>query len=619
MEPRLPRDNRRCRPTTVWVAILVAVALAPVTVLSSPFLVTAVAVAQGQAPDARIVPGVRIGPVDLSGLDLAAAGQALTNAYGSLGQGSLVVTAGAVHASVSYAQLGRRLDLGATLQEAVNVGRQGSASQRLMAILRSLLLGIRFQPVLTLDAAALAAQLDQIASAAHVMPSDAQALPTAGGFTTAPAVVGQQFDDTSTIAALTTQLESPTASSTLAVSMRPTTTQPAITDDAAQLARAEAAVMAQPVVLANAGQTWTFPASVVHSWIGFTTAQGTIQPSVDRAAIVAALAPLRSKINRGPTSASWAFGPQGVQVVPSRDGRTLDVGGTADKVVALLLGRGLSGVSAGKKQGLAITASLPRFTTAQAQGQASKFTLLSTWTTYFQLGAHNGFGANIWIPAAAINGQVVQPGQTFNFWNAVGPVTLAKGYTMGGAIINGHTEEGAALGGGICATSTTLFNAALRAGFQMGDRSNHYYYITRYPVGLDATVSISGNSVQNMTWVNDSPNPVLIEGFKGPGSVTFSLYGVPTGRTVTFSQPIITNYTTSTTQVIHTSALPSGQQVQVEYADDGFDASVTRTVRDASGAIIHQETYYSNYATMTGLIYVGDPAAKNIPIPSYGP
>jgi vancomycin resistance protein YoaR len=276
-------------------------------------------------------------------------------------------------------------------------------------------------------------------------------------------------------------------------------------------------------------------------------------------------------------------------------------------------------VSAGKKQGLAITASPPSFTTAQAQAQASKFTLISTWTTYFQLGAHNGFGANIWIPATAINDQVVQPGQTFNFWNAVGPVTQAKGYTMGGAIINGHTQEGAALGGGICATSTTLFNAALRAGFQMGERSNHYYYVNRYPVGLDATVSVNGNSVQNVTWTNDSPNPVLIKAFNGPGSVTFSLYGVPTGRTVSFSQPIITNYTTSATQVIHTSALPGGQQVQVEYADDGFDSSVTRTVRDASGAIVHQETYYSNYATMTGLVYVGDPKAKNIPIPVYGP
>ena len=40
----------------------------------------------------------------------------------------------------------------------------------------------------------------------------------------------------------------------------------------------------------------------------------------------------------------------------------------------------------------------------------------------------NGFGANIWIPARLIDGYVVGPGETFDFWDAVGPVTRAKGY-----------------------------------------------------------------------------------------------------------------------------------------------------------------------------------------------
>ena len=48
----------------------------------------------------------------------------------------------------------------------------------------------------------------------------------------------------------------------------------------------------------------------------------------------------------------------------------------------------------------------------------------------------------------------------------------------------------------MCSSSTTLFNAALRAGLQMGARSNHKYYINRYPLGLDATVSIIGGSRQ---------------------------------------------------------------------------------------------------------------------------
>jgi hypothetical protein len=31
---------------------------------------------------------------------------------------------------------------------------------------------------------------------------------------------------------------------------------------------------------------------------------------------------------------------------------------------------------------------------------------------------------------------------------------------------------------------------------------------------------------------------------------------------------------------------------------------VTRTVKDKAGALVHKETYYSHYATITGIILV---------------
>jgi vancomycin resistance protein YoaR len=87
---------------------------------------------------------------------------------------------------------------------------------------------------------------------------------------------------------------------------------------------------------------------------------------------------------------------------------------------------------------------------------------------------------------------------------------------------------------------TTLFNAALRAGFQMGARRNHFYYIDRYPLGLDATVFISASGAkQTMSWTNDTQYPVLIRGYQiragGTGWVKFALFSVPTGRRVSFA------------------------------------------------------------------------------------
>jgi vancomycin resistance protein YoaR len=234
---------------------------------------------------------------------------------------------------------------------------------------------------------------------------------------------------------------------------------------------------------------------------------------------------------------------------------------------------------------------------------------ISSWTTYFPISERNHYGANIWIPATDIDGTVVAPGEKFDFWNAVGPITRARGYGDGGAIINGKTEPQGALAGGICSNSTTLFNAALRAGFEMGARRNHYYFIDRYPAGLDATVFKSGSgSVQTMSWTNDTAYPVLIRGYKikngSKGYVRYDLYSVPTGRKVVISNPTIKNIRRATDTVQYTSSLAPGARKRIEYPVDGKDVWRTVTVYQG-GKIIHQKTYYSHYSRITGVTLVG--------------
>jgi hypothetical protein len=45
---------------------------------------------------------------------------------------------------------------------------------------------------------------------------------------------------------------------------------------------------------------------------------------------------------------------------------------------------------------------------------------------------------------------------------------------------------------------------------------------------------------------------------------------------------------------------------------------VTRTVKDAAGNVIHQETYYSHYARVTGIVLIGK-AATPAPTPPPAP
>jgi vancomycin resistance protein YoaR len=272
----------------------------------------------------------------------------------------------------------------------------------------------------------------------------------------------------------------------------------------------------------------------------------------------------------------------------------------------------------------AVAVTPPALTTAQAEAAAPLMVKVSEWQTYFPISEKNGFGVNIWIPALEIDGYVVGPRETFDFWDAIGPVTRERGYRDGGAIINGRTEPQGALAGGICSTSTTLFNAALQGGFELGARRNHYYYIDRYPLGLDATVFISASgSVQTMSWTNDTDYPVLIRGYRikegNRGYVKFELYSVPNGRTVVVGTPTVTNVRRASDSTQLTTTLREGQRKRIEYPVDGKQVWRTVTVYNADGSVLREKTYYSNYARVTGIVLVGRAPANPAPTPAPTP
>jgi vancomycin resistance protein YoaR len=260
--------------------------------------------------------------------------------------------------------------------------------------------------------------------------------------------------------------------------------------------------------------------------------------------------------------------------------------------------------------GIALSRVAPALSTEEAAQHAPVMKKLGGWTTYFPISERNFFGANIWRPAQLIDGTVLMPGQSFDWWNAIWPVTRARGFGPGGFIAGDHTEPTGALGGGMCSSSTTLFNAALRAGLQMGARSNHKYYINRYPLGLDATVSIIGNSRQSMTFTNDTGHPIVIRAFKirgagGRGYVRYQIWGIPDGRKVTISRPSVANVRQATTRTVEVNTLPHGVREQVEYPSNGMDVTVTRTVRTAKGRLIHRDVYRTHYVLWNGRIEVG--------------
>jgi vancomycin resistance protein YoaR len=557
----------------------------------------------------RILPGVHVGAVDLSGLTPAEASSALNEAYASFGKGRAVVASGDLDMAIDYAEIGRRPDVKAMVAEALAIGRSGNAVDRAILNVRTAMRGIELQPRVTFEAARLARYVQTYAGRLTVVPKDASVTPTKKGFSLVEGVNGQTADRIPATDALTVALSRADAPADVRVELDTVPVEPDITTAEATDAKATAERLALDISLVEGKESWTISAATVRSWITFQPAtDGGYEPVVATKSIEAAVKKVAKKVATAPKNATFRIsGGKITGVVASRNGRAVDVAGTTARVAELLDQRMAGGKNASVEP--ALTLKRPALTTEEAKAAAPKMRRISQWTTYFPISERNHYGANIWIPALDIDGYVVAPGDTFDFWDAVGPVTRARGYGDGGAIINGKTEPQGALAGGICSCSTTLFNAALRAGFDMKARRNHFYYIDRYPVGLDATVFISASgSKQTMSFVNDTKYPVLIRGYKikkgSSGYVKFEIYSVPSGRKVVISAPTIKNVRQPRDTVQYTSSLAPGVRQRVEYPVAGKDVWRTVTVFQG-GKVLHRTTYYSHYATITGLTLVG--------------
>lgn len=556
--------------------------------------------------DGHIVHGVRVGGVDVSDLDRDTAAARLREGLSALSQGSVVVSDGVVRETLTFADLGRGPAVDALLDQAFVIGRTGTVVDRGVDEVRTATHGAGIAPAVTVDATAVANVVSQLAARDDRTPVDAATISTGTGFTTLASRPGRTVDQAAMTATIVAALSKVDAPAQVDVSLVSTPIAPSIDDATASAARDSATAVAHDLKIVNGKDSWKIAGSTIKSWISFGVTDDHYGPIIDTTRIKAALQPLVKAVVRKSKDATFLIGKNGkiVGVTAAVVGRSLDLAASEAAVAAALQARAAGTASATSSVAAVLTSTQPKLTTALAQKSAPLMRQISTWVTYYQSGPHNGFSANISIPAQAISGTIVAPGAAFSFWKSVGDVSLAKGYKLGGAIINGHSVEGATIGGGICSTSTTLFNAAMRAGFLMGARKNHYYYIARYPKGLDATVFISG-SVQDMTWTNNSPYPVLIKAFTRPGMVRFTLYSVPTGRRVSISAPTVKNYSPSTTIVQKTHSLRPGQWKQVEYEAAGFDSWVTVTVRDKNGKVIDVRTYYSHYARVVGVILRG--------------
>lgn len=101
---------------------------------------------------------------------------------------------------------------------------------------------------------------------------------------------------------------------------------------------------------------------------------------------------------------------------------------------------------------------------------------------------------NLVKSCAAMDGVILQPGDIFSYNETLGERTKENGWKRAGAY-SGY-ELVLSYGGGICQGSSTIYCAALYADLEIVHRVNHGFAVSYMPHGLDATVSWNGPDFQ---------------------------------------------------------------------------------------------------------------------------
>ncbi|HIT34451.1 MAG TPA: VanW family protein [Candidatus Faecousia intestinigallinarum] len=125
---------------------------------------------------------------------------------------------------------------------------------------------------------------------------------------------------------------------------------------------------------------------------------------------------------------------------------------------------------------------------------------------------------NLRLACEAIDGLVLQPGETFSFNGALGERTESKGYRP--VYENGDTVE--RVGGGVSQVSSALYYCALLADLEILQRESHTFVTDYMPYGMDAAVD---NGNLDLQFRNNTTHPIRIEAGLDGGDVQLVLMG----------------------------------------------------------------------------------------------
>ena len=223
----------------------------------------------------------------------------------------------------------------------------------------------------------------------------------------------------------------------------------------------------------------------------------------------------------------------------------------------------------------------------------NRFGLISSFTT--KKTGNTNRTTNIALSAEAISGKTLLPGETFSFNRATGERTSAKGYKPAAVIAGGETVD--EIGGGVCQTSSTLFNAVVRANLETVSRKPHAWPSDYVPKGEDATVNWPN---LDFKFKNNTDWPIFIVANcdKSNKTVTVDIYGMSLGDGVSIdleSEVVYKKDPPSETLYVYNPSLEYGTEKQTIKARTGYRVETYKVFYQNGVEISREKLHTSEY------------------------
>ncbi len=575
----------------------------------------------------RIMPGVTMNGISLSGMTVEEAASVITSSYRFPENGNLLLVDGQNAWPIKPVQLGFYLDPLASANSAYDAGRKGGLMQVLLQRVNVFKQDVQVQPSFifnqktAIDALdALAAQINQPVREAHISIEGTQVLVQNGQN-------GRVLDVSATLDAITRQIETMQDGVVPLVVLQ---SDPIIlsAEEQGELARA---VLSEPLTLTlpadASGQTTPVqiqPTDLAPllTFVKVDNDSGAqYQIAVSQPLMAGWLNSMKNNLEAEPINAGFIFNDDTRQLElkkPAVIGRSLEVDQSVQAInQALQNGQHTAALN--------FTMINPPVTDHMTGAELGVTELIAEDITFFA-GSSQERVQNIKTAAARFHMLMLAPGETLSMADVVGDISPENDYVSALIIVGDETIKG--IGGGVCQVSTNLFRVVFKAGFPILERHPHAYRVFYYEqvnasgshnsnlAGMDASVFVP---LVDFKFTNDSPYWLLMETYVNPSynSLVWKFYSTSDGRVVNSESTGLTNIVKPPDPVYRENPdLPQGTKEKKEYAVDGADITITRTVT-RNGEVLYNDKFFTRYEPW-GEVWEYGPGTE-IPAPTPAP